>query len=429
MTKYFYLFPVLLFFLSQLHGQDVLTFDEAIRIAMTNNHQIQVARYDAETARNNVHIGNAGLLPRVDLTANANYSDSENQTSVGSVNESSTANNAQVQANYTLFDGFGNIYRFEKLKALGQMGDLMARNNIENTLYRTAGAFYATALTSENLHIAEELAAISKERLERSKSKSQFGQANTIQVLAAQVDLNADSVTLAQAQLQWEEAERDLNVLLNRDVDTPVAVDSSVAFLTDIDIDNLKNRALSNNASYLIAENRYDQSSLDLKTARSVRLPKLDLTASYGYSQFNPDFDIGMSDPDRTFRMGASFSFNLFNGFQNQIKIQNAKIEQKTQKLLQEEAQLYLTKQITDAHETYQKALFILQLEKRNLNAADLNFKRTDELFHLGQVTNTQFREAQLNLVRALSNISTAKYTAKLNEIELLRLSGMLITE
>jgi outer membrane protein len=155
----------------------------------------------------------------------------------------------------------------------------------------------------------------------------------------------------------------------------------------------------------------------------------LDLTASYGYSQTNPDFDIGMKDPDRALRMGASFSLNLFNGLQNRTKIQNAKIEQKTQKLLREEAQLNLMKDITDAHETYRKALFILQLEKRNLNAAELNFRRTEELFNLGQVTNTQFREAQLNLIRALSNISSAKYTAKLNEIELLRLSGVLIAE
>jgi outer membrane protein TolC len=86
-------------------------------------------------------------------------------------------------------------------------------------------------------------------------------------------------------------------------------------------------------------------------------------------------------------------------------------------------------KEITDAHETYRNARFVLQLEKRNLSAAELNFKRTEELFHLGQVTNTQFREAQLNLIRALSTISNAKYTAKLNELELLRLSGMLIEE
>ena len=67
-------------------------------------------------------------------------------------------------------------------------------------------------------------------------------------------------------------------------------------------------------------------------------------------------------------------------------------------------------------------------LEEKNLESAELNFKRTQELFNLGQVTTTQFREAQLNLISARNNISSAKYTAKLLEIELMRLSGQLLS-
>ena len=66
-------------------------------------------------------------------------------------------------------------------------------------------------------------------------------------------------------------------------------------------------------------------------------------------------------------------------------------------------------------------------LEKKYVEASELNFKRTRELYSLGQVTTTQFREAQLNLIRSRSNVATAKYEAKIKEIDLLRLTGQLI--
>ena len=103
--------------------------------------------------------------------------------------------------------------------------------------------------------------------------------------------------------------------------------------------------------------------------------------------------------------------------------------ELENQQLVEEEAKLFLETDIINAYEAYQNSRYVLELEERNLVVAELNFSRTEELFNLGQVTNTQFREAQLNLIRAKNNISSAQYSAKLDEIELLRLSGRLFTK
>ena len=71
----------------------------------------------------------------------------------------------------------------------------------------------------------------------------------------------------------------------------------------------------------------------------------------------------------------------------------------------------------------YKKGEILIQIDdsvfKNNLLAQKGNL--------LNQLTTTQFREAQLNLVRARSNHSAAKYSAKIKEIELLRLTGQLI--
>lgn len=408
-------------------AQDILTFEEAVQIALEQNHQVRIARNDAEIAANNVHVGNAGLLPKVGLSAASNYSDSKIPTDAGDIQTAATTNTAQVQASYTIFDGFSNVNRFKRLKLFGEIGSLQARAAIENSIYRVASAYYNAALALENLQIARELAAVSSERYERATRKSQYGQANTIQVLNARVDLNRDSVTVTQAELRWDEARRNLNVLLNRDVATEFTVEPKVHFPEHIDLADLHHSALEHNASYLISRRLSQSADYDLSIARSARLPRVDLTSSYAYTQSLDDLNVGLDNPTKIFRAGANISLDLFNGFRTTIDIQNAQIERENQKLAEDEAKLQLETDIANAYAAYHNSRFVLELEEKNLEAAELNFKRTEELFNLGQVTNTQFREAQLNLIRAKNSISAAKYSAKLDEIELLRLSGRLL--
>lgn len=50
-----------------------LKLDDAISKALTNNHSIIIAQYSNEAVQTDVHIGNAGLLPKVDATAGGSY--------------------------------------------------------------------------------------------------------------------------------------------------------------------------------------------------------------------------------------------------------------------------------------------------------------------------------------------------------------------
>jgi outer membrane protein TolC len=45
----------------------------------------------------------------------------------------------------------------------------------------------------------------------------------------------------------------------------------------------------------------------------------------------------------------------------------------------------------------------------------------------LGQITSIDFRQAQVNLINAELSVSSAKYTAKNAELQLLQLAGTLL--
>ena len=149
-------------------AQEKLTFEEAMSLALSRNHQVTIARNNAKIASNSANIGNAGLLPGVSLTGGATYQDGGSSMGSGG----STTTSGSVSANYTLFDGLGNIYRYKRLQAGKLVGEADARALIESTLLGVSSAFYAAASAYENLQIAEELLAISQERLKRAMNRS-----------------------------------------------------------------------------------------------------------------------------------------------------------------------------------------------------------------------------------------------------------------
>jgi adhesin transport system outer membrane protein len=412
--------------------EEPLTIKQAVSMALERNHQVLIARNTATITKNNAHVGNANLLPTVTLSASTNYQDIATATDPSSSNSSSafqesTTTNSQVQVTYTLYDGFGNIYRYKKLQAGSDLGEIEARNAIESTLLQVSSAFYSAASAYENLLIANQLVSISEERLKRAKKRSAYGQARTIDVLSAQVDYLADQVTVTQATFLWNESRRNLNLLLDRDIQKQFTITTTVNIKKSYLPDQLKALALSRNSSYLASQKRLLQSGYDLKIARSLYLPRLDFSGSFGYSQTAPNLKIGFSNSDPALRLGATLSFNLFNGYQTTIQNKNAILQNKNQELSLAQTLLILEKDVISSYESFKNSLLVLDLQKKYVEAAELNFKRTKELYNLGQLTTTQFREAQLNLIRSRSNMATAKYEAKIKEIELLRLTGQLL--
>ena len=67
----------------------------------------------------------------------------------------------------------------------------------------------------------------------------------------------------------------------------------------------------------------------------------------------------------------------------------------------------------------------VWKLQKISLKTAQLNFEKSKNLYFLGQLTTLEYREAQMNLNRSKSLVSSAMFTAELAEIELKRLAGI----
>jgi outer membrane protein TolC len=122
-------------------------------------------------------------------------------------------------------------------------------------------------------------------------------------------------------------------------------------------------------------------------------------------------------------------SVNVFDGFNQRRRIQNAKINS----LIVEDQESDTKNQLLAAFDrsvlSYRNSLQLVSLEQANTKLARQNVDIAFERYRVGNSTSYEFREVQRNTVAAETRLIEAEYNAKLAEIELLRLSGGMLEE
>lgn len=400
--------------ISWVNAQEALTLESAIQIALDNNLNIQVAKNQAEISNNNATKGNAGLLPLLSASGGVNYAEYATDEITSS---------AGLNFSYTLFDGFGSKYTYKILNQQKEQGSLNARYTIENIISNVISGFYNLSEAFDELDVASDNLAISKDRLMRIESKYDFGTINKLEVLNAKVDFNRDSSSYLKSAQSYEELRREMNVLLGRSAEIDYQIIPDGSEFQKFDMLELKKSALSKNAEYLIKASQMREDELEVKKAKSGQLPSLNVNSSYSYYENK----VMGSNSNTQLTGGVSMSFTIFDGKRKKTEIANARIQKQNTELEYQDKMLELEKNLVNAYADFQYNLKVLALEEDALEAAQLNFNTTKEYYQLGQVSSTTFREAQLNLVEAQNNKSAARYDAKQSEVSIKKISGILL--
>lgn len=413
----------------------ILSKEEATTLTLENNLGIKVAKNSRSINGNNASILNSGYLPSI--TGNAGGSiDKQNTEGEFGNGDVRTADgvetrryNAAVNVNYTLFDGLGRLYDYKSFKERSQQSELQVRQTIENTILQLFNVYYEVARLTENTQNLEEALKISKDRYQRSKYQFEYGQNTGLDVLNAEVDINTDSINLLNSRQQLRNTKRDLNLILNRDLTLPFDADTEVSFVSELEMENIFKESKTNNVNLLLAEKDITIAKYDWKASKSGYLPTVGLTGSYGWNESNNNNPLAFLVQSTTTGLsgGVNLTWNIFDGGRTIIGTKNSKLTYQNQELLKKQVELEVERDIENAHDSYKNALFVLEVQDKNLETNTNNFKRTDERYKLGQVTSIEFRQAQLNLLNAELVRSQAKYSAKLAELQMLQVSGQLL--
>jgi outer membrane protein len=426
---------VLVFGMLFSSAQDVLLLENAMKIALENNLGVKMTINQKQQAENIATYGNAGLLPKADLNGgvslsatNSNLEFAGGTPPIEDVAAQSLSYNGGLGVSYAVFNGLGSLNTFKKLKSQVDIAGIQLNLNIESTLLQVCNVYYEVARQQQQLRIAKNSLDISRERYERVKVGLEYGTVSSLDVLNAEVDMNADSSNVLNMDVGLKNAKRNLNVLLSREVTAQYEV-SEVLVVDDArTIEAIQQKALNNNTNLLLAQSNISIAEFDQKIQQAFYMPRVSVNASYGYNYSESNASLILSQSSLGFTGGATLAWSLFDGFKKKTAIQNAQIALETNQLKVDEAKLTVERDVLNAFDLFQNSIILLKVEERSVAAAQLNFDRSKELFNQGQITTTDFRQAQLNLNRAKSRLNTANFITKMAEIELIRLSGELIS-
>lgn len=433
--KRFFTLIIFLSIVSQVMAQsnDTLELTNAIQIGLENNFNIKISEGQTQIASNNNSFGNAGFLPTLDLNAAQRYTNENTSQKFISGQEQNRdgakSNNFSGSAviNWTLFDGTTMFYTKNRLEELEKQGNALNESVIQNIVAQIGIEFYTVALEQIRLRLLSENINLSEDRMEIAKNKYEFGKAPKMEYLQAQVDLNRDKSNYLIQQERLAASKTALNELLGRDVTLDFYVVFDPELNTDLQYEELRTAMESTNPELLAVQYELNASRMVQKELFGSRIPEIGVNLGYNYAKSEAEAGFLLSRQSSGINYGVSASWNLFNGFNLNRQIQNAKIFAENNELNYESIKLTLERELYSTFISYQNNIQLRTMEGENQEVAKENNEIAMERYRVGNSSPLELREAQINLLEANLRYLNAAYSIKTGEIDLLMLAGLIL--
>lgn len=416
----------------ETRAQEKLSLEQAVQIALQNNFDIKLSANTVEQSKNNVSRGVSALYPVVigNFSSNTTIQNSKQTLSNGQTQERDNAKNSNLSygpvLNWKVFDGFEMFARYKQLQELQKLEESNLQSTIQATLAGVISNYYDLVQQQQQIQALSNALEISKLRLKNSQSRYQIGKAARLEVLAASVDLNADTSNLLHQRDIYRNTRIRMNELLARDISTEFIVADSILIKPDLKLADLQTSAIQQNPALKAALLNQRIAELNLKQVSANRYPDISVNTGYNFSKSTSALGFAQKSSGRGLNYGVTASINIFSGFLQKRNEKGARLEIDNSRLEYSRSLQSVQAQLASLFQSYQTNLELVKLEQHNVEVAKQNLDITLEKFKLGSVAPLEFREAQRNYIEASARYTNAQYQAKLAEITLKQVAGTL---
>lgn len=351
-------------------GGRTVTLEEAVGLALRNNRDLETARYDLETAREQVKEAWSSVFPTLDLdlsyTRNVAVAsnflpriifdpEAGEDELIAVKFGADNVWNLQLRAEQPLFRaaafiGVGTAGRYEGLQRE------VVRGRTIDVATRVKLAYYAALLADESVRLNENSVRRVRQTLEETRKMFEAGMSSSYDVLRLEVELANLEPTLRRSRNAAAAAKRDLAVELAvtgvdsvdvvgtlRDIDPDEAVADASGLVRFVSADAALDQRTAEEVIAMARDNRSDLRQLryteqlrqaELKAEQAEYLPTVSLFGTYSIAaqqNGSPAF-FGSSSEQRSYgrQVGIQVSVPLFAGFKRPARTaqKRAAIEQ-----------------------------------------------------------------------------------------------------
>jgi outer membrane protein TolC len=409
------------------YGQKLLTLDDAIKIALQRNTSLQKSQNSIKSAESGYQAAWGSLLPSVGAQARYGWTRSIqpgssiqyiNGVPVSSSSSSSGSNDnygysVSAQASLTLFDGLSNIANVSQSSDQLESARLQLENLKQTLVFQTINYYYAVINNQQLLKVKADAVTWNRQNLATITERNKLGAVTLADVYAAQVQEGNAELDSINTKNTLETAKSNLLFYLGEDVFANYNYSDSLSnreediLKSDLsgrfdNMNQLVEQALNKRADYKSATLDYEAAQSGITVAKGSYFPIL--TNDYTYnSSVNRLSDLNKF---RSYGIDLSLNIPIFEQFRIDNQVQIAEVNAMNKKVDMDDLKRTVKQNLQTTYLNVIADEKSLDVNKRNVEAANENLKITQEKYSLGSgtlldvlVANTNYTNARTSLI------------------------------
>lgn len=421
-----------IFFSSLGFAQDELTVFGAIEKALTNNYDIKLVDQNYQVSKLQNSWGQAGMVPTfyINVSNVASLQDNTNNPATFFPGVLFNDNlQASLNMSWTIFNGFGiriNKERFDQMQTQTKGNAIVV---IENTIYDVILAYYTAVVQERKLNVMSDLLNYSKEKLEYYRLKSDMGINTSFDLLEFENLVLTDSSNYLLQELSFQNAQRNLNLIMAADVETTYSLTDSLGFPNQAKTyTELKESMVANNQNLKNQFINYELQELNVKAQKSAYYPivtlNLSTTPSVGYFRLFGDEGFSSSTNAWSHTGNINLRYNIFQGWNRKRNSEIAAIQLDMAGLQVEQLTLNLSHQLKGFYELYQTRIKVESMSLKRMEHANKLWELGREKYDLGLINVFNLNDIKLAYEQTLLNYYDRLFELLQSHYDLMRLTG-----
>jgi outer membrane protein TolC len=431
-NSFIVLLLVLLFSQEKIAAQNNLSLKEAVTIAIQNSYDIKLVENSLSIAKNNNNYGVAGGLPTVTATGTNNntlttisqtFPDASRNTTRSGVDGSTL--NGGLSATMILFNGYRIAATKDRLESIQKQTEAVLQTQMLNTSSIVMQQYYNVIRQLAFLKTIEKSIEASEQRVAIVKTRQEIGVANQADLLQSSLDLNALLQAKQNQLLVLDQVKADLynSMVLPANSDyiftDSIQVDQKL-ILSDVE-SKMKAHPLLQSAQQLINVNQFLE-----KETKALMYPTLRANSGFNYNSNKSTAGFILLNESYGPFLGFNLSIPIYAGTSSKRAYQNAKISTVSAKIQYDNTAQSLATELFKTYQNYQNSLKQTPTEIENYKMSDALLTLVMDRFRLGEATIVDVKQAQQSFETAGFRLTSLRFSAKIAEIELKRLSNQL---
>ena len=405
----------------------VLTLDEALQVALSDNPTVKVADKTIQKKQYAKKGTYAALWPEISASATyQRYIKKQRLHFNGDDIEIGTANNISAGVNAGMPLVNAQLWKSLKLSAMDvELAVEQARSSRIDMVEQVSKAFYQVLLAKDSYDVYKRVYDNAVENHRIIEKRYSVGQVSEYDFIRSQVSVanaepnvfNAEnSIVLALWQLKAL-----LGVDLEKDIDCAGRLaDYEVELNAQIEMGDL-----SNNSTMKQLDIQSDMLEQALKIKRAANLPTLALSVGYNYVVMNETLDF--SEYQWNPYSVAAFSLNIpiFAGGKRRAEINQAKIDIETLQLQKENTERQLRTAMMSYYSNMLTNVKQFHASSQTISQAKRGYEIAVKRYEVGGGTLVDVDNSQLAYTQAELSRSTAIFNYLTNQVSMAKVMGV----